>query len=193
MSNAISEAYEILSQELTTQDIRYRLVPIERIQDLKKAFAYTLEHEIDCPEFVEFISSINWYGALNSFPEAKSILVASVYNPPGKVMFKKKDRDIEAIIPQGYIKFYPKQKALQKIITEILTPLGYRTERILLPVKLLAVCSGLAEYGKNNITYVEDFGSTHFLGAFITDMPSNDDFWSVPKVMDAVKIAICAE
>ncbi len=182
MSN--SNIYDELIQKLSALNIRFRLVPINRIEDLKESMNNTLEKSVDTRGFSVFIKRIFKYTALNEFPEAKSILVASVYNPAGKVVFQKQDRDIEAIIPQGFIKFYPKQRILQQQITDILASLGYRTERIILPIKLLAVRSGLAEYGRNNITYVNGFGSAHFLGSFITDLPPQDDFWQEPKVMD---------
>ena len=38
-------------------------------------------------------------------------------------------------------------------------------------MKQLAVRSGLAAYGRNNITYIDGFGSFHQLQAFYTDQP----------------------
>jgi len=46
-----------------------------------------------------------------------------------------------------------------------------------LPKKRLAVCSGLAVYGRNNITYVEGMGSYHIIELFYTDRPCDDDPW----------------
>jgi len=185
MIKSIQEDYNKLSQALSEQNIRFRMVPVERLAELKAGITDTLDNKMEDEDFAAYVRRIFKFNALDNFPSAKSILVASVYNPAGKVIFKTKDRDIEAIIPQGFIKFYPKQRVLQQKVTETLSALGYRTERILLPIKLLAVRSGLAEYGKNNITYVNGFGSAHFLGAFITDLPAQDDFWREPKVMDS--------
>jgi len=39
------------------------------------------------------------------------------------------------------------------------------------PLKSLAVCLGLALYGKNNVTYVPDFGSYFQLAGYVTDVP----------------------
>ena len=52
------------------------------------------------------------------------------------------------------------------------------------PKKLLAVRSGLAAYGRNNITYVSGMGSFHRLVAFISDLPCNRDEWRAPRVME---------
>ncbi len=53
-----------------------------------------------------------------------------------------------------------------------------------LPWKLLAVHSGLAQYGKNNITYVNGMGSYHRLVAFISDLPGAEDHWQAPRVLE---------
>jgi epoxyqueuosine reductase len=185
MAQTHSEVYTKLAAELSAQNIRFRLVPINRIEDLQEEIDYTLEQAVDSRAFANYTKSAYSFDAIKGFPEAKSLLVASVFNPAHKVIFQKQDRDIEVLIPPGYVNFRSKQMILQQKIADILTSFGYRTERIILPVKLLAVRSGLAEYGKNNISYVEGFGSFHFLGSFLTDLADNDDFWQEPKVMDA--------
>jgi epoxyqueuosine reductase len=55
----------------------------------------------------------------------------------------------------------------------------------LLPKKLLAVCSGLGAYGKNNICYVDGMGSFIRLAAFYSDLPCEEDIWREPQMMDA--------
>jgi epoxyqueuosine reductase len=46
------------------------------------------------------------------------------------------------------------------------------------------VHSGLAQYGKNNITYVNGMGSYHRLVAFISDLPGAQDYWQAPQVLE---------
>jgi epoxyqueuosine reductase len=50
-------------------------------------------------------------------------------------------------------------------------------------LKLLAVCSGMATYGKNNIAYVEGLGSFVRLKAFLSDMPADRSDGFKPQVM----------
>lgn len=60
---------------------------------------------------------------------------------------------------------------------QIFTENGYNLEYIFwLPQKRLAVCSGLAEYGRNNITYIDGWGSFFDLQTYITDAPCGEDF-----------------
>jgi epoxyqueuosine reductase len=65
---------------------------------------------------------------------------------------------------------------------------GFRLEKKRLPEKLLAVRSGLARYGKNNITYVPGMGSFHRPAVFVSDMPCDKDSWGELKRLKA-----CAE
>lgn len=69
----------------------------------------------------------------------------------------------------------PGKQAIRWLET-LLSPAGYRVESAgHLPLKRLAVRSGLATYGRNNITYVEGMGSFHTLSAFYTDLPPDCD------------------
>jgi epoxyqueuosine reductase len=57
-----------------------------------------------------------------------------------------------------------------------------------LPQKRLAVRSGLAEYGRNNICYVDGMGSLVTLFVFISDMPCDKEYtWREVKNMDICK------
>jgi epoxyqueuosine reductase len=51
-----------------------------------------------------------------------------------------------------------------------------------LPLRRIAVQSGLARYGRNNIAYVEGMGSALTLLAFSTDAPCEENFWQEPVV-----------
>jgi epoxyqueuosine reductase len=53
-----------------------------------------------------------------------------------------------------------------------------------LPLKLLAACAGLGEYGRNNICYVPGMGSFLQLAACASDLPAADDSWREPAMME---------
>jgi epoxyqueuosine reductase len=60
---------------------------------------------------------------------------------------------------------------------------GYKVATPVLPLKLLATRSGLAEYGRNNITYVSGMGSFTRLAAVYSDMPCKEDGWQEARMM----------
>ena len=67
------------------------------------------------------------------------------------------------------------------MLSRHLEPEGYRIWPAVLPLKLLSVRSGLARYGRNNITYIEAMGSFYRLKAFLSDLPPVKDSWLEPQ------------
>ena len=68
----------------------------------------------------------------------------------------------------------------------IVSPLPYCRK------SFLAVRSGLAAYGRNNVTYVTGLGSFHRLSAFYSDMPCDGDEWHELRLLDrCVKCRLC--
>ena len=65
--------------------------------------------------------------------------------------------------------------AAEVSVRERIEQAGYRVVRFdALPQKQLAVRSGLAEYGRNNIAYAEGMGSFIQIMTFLTDMPCEE-------------------
>jgi epoxyqueuosine reductase len=117
-------------------------------------------------------------------PDACSILVAAIPQPQIRFAFNLRGRRIEAIVPPTYLGFVQAESDLRDTIMTFIGPQGYTLAPAALPRKLLAVCGGLAEYGKNNITYVPGMGSFHRLAAFYTDLPCREDNWRQPVTME---------
>lgn len=66
-------------------------------------------------------------------------------------------------------------EAVDKCLDARLAQAGYRIARFdALPLKQLAVRSGLARYGRNNLAYVQGMGSFLELRGYYTDMPCPD-------------------
>jgi epoxyqueuosine reductase len=74
---------------------------------------------------------------------------------------------------------------VKEAVAEPLAAAGRTSAPALLPVKTLATSCGLAEYGRNNITYVPGMGSFHRLVAVFTDLPADEDTWQEPKRLAA--------
>ena len=81
-----------------------------------------------------------------------------------------------------------------KILNAVLAFEGCRIVKAHLALKTLAVRSGLAEYGRNNISYVPGMGSFLRLIAFYTDYTFEEDDWQESKVMKACEIcSLCRD
>jgi epoxyqueuosine reductase len=91
------------------------------------------------------------------------------------------------IIPPIYAGFERIRMQVEKNIGEILAERGYSWARTNLPLKLLAVRTGLAKYGRNNVCYVKGMGSFLRLVAVYSDMPCTEDSWQELKMMENCK------
>jgi len=130
------------------------------------------------------------------FPTAKSLIVLAVFTPLVKIHFQRQGKPHEVMIPPQYNGNRVSPEDIQKIIRRDILP---QPEIILkranrLHLKLLAVRSGLAKYGRNNISYVERMGSFHFLYAFFTDYEFENDSWTSLEMMPICnKCQICRQ
>jgi len=120
----------------------------------------------------------------DSLPEARSLTVVAVPDPQTRFTFTCNGKRIPTIVPPTYLHSQRNDKQAEDALAEILAPVGYRVIQARLPKKPLAVRSGLAAYGKNNITYVPGMGSFHRLVAFYSDLPCQQDDWQEPRIME---------
>lgn len=135
------------------------------------------------------------YALPEEFPEAKSIIAFALYVKLMKASFQLDGTTHEVLIPPQYYGLGLPPDTVPNIITnEIIPPSGHRAER--LPsghLKLLAVRSGLARYGRNNISYVEGMGSFLQLAAFATDYEFPDEWTDIGMVPQCETCRICLE
>jgi len=129
-----------------------------------------------------------------NLPEAKTIIVVAMPQPLTRVWFKCKGIAYPADIPPDYFARTASESCAEEILNNVLKTAGYRIARAHLALKTLAVRSGLATYGRNNITYVPGMGSLCMLVAFYTDWSCEEDNWQEPEVMKACEnCSLCRE
>ena len=117
-----------------------------------------------------------------ALPQPRSLIVVATPVPALEVTFTLDGRSFQAIIPPVYN--HDTDQQVHDCMNEVLQREGYQLVNAGVPKKLLATRGGLAEYGKNNITYVKGMGSYHRLSAHFTDAPVSDDHWQQPQMLD---------
>jgi epoxyqueuosine reductase len=115
---------------------------------------------------------------------ARSLIVVAYGDPPVRFTFGWKGKSVHMIVPPTYLNGGAKDSEVGRILTQLFAPEGYRLSQVLVPKKLLAVRSGLARYGKNNITYVEGLGSFHRLVVFCSDFPCEEELWIEARMLE---------
>jgi len=129
-----------------------------------------------------------------NLPEAKTIVIVAMPQPITRVWFKCKGIAYPADIPPDYFAKTAKESRAEEILNNVLKTAGCEIARAHLALKTLAVRSGLATYGRNNITYVSGMGSLCMLVAFYTDWSCEEDNWQESKVMEACEnCSLCRE
>jgi len=124
------------------------------------------------------------FGIPDSLPEAKSLIVVAVPRPQSQAVFTWNGRSRALILPPTYVAYESTRKRVEDLLAGILDTKGYRIARTKLPLKLLAVRSGLGLYGRNNICYVSGIGSFLQLVAVYSDLPCQKDRWREVKMME---------
>ncbi len=169
-------------------DYQYRVISTSHLKTLKNDFCSVEDkgYISDNETFRSYIAGVS-YSAPESMPEAKSVIVLAVFTPMALVNFHYNGTVHELVVPpQYYSTGLEEEQIVETIQKNIIMEEGYCVERanpsILL--KRLAVRSGLARYGRNNITYVKEFGSFITLFAFFTDFQFERDDWTEVKMLE---------
>ena len=138
-------------------------------------------------EFYEEYKSLFEFKPEVEFPQINSLFIVSVPVPQHEAIFHWKGKMISLLIPPTYLYGRKIIDQLLELVNGLLEPSGYKASHAYLPQKTLAVRSGLAEYGRNNISYVQGMGSFHRLTTLYSDFPFEQDDWQDLKTMEMCK------
>lgn len=160
-----------------------RIVPIRHVDDLRHA----IRDRYNCGLLDEKL----YHGQLSFFSfsppaelrDARSIIVVAVPVPQTRVIFHWQGGRFAAIVPPTYAGYSATTARVQGLLALPLQAEGYEAASPQLPLKTLAAWSGLAEYGRNNICYVDGMGSFLQLVGLLSDLPCPDGEWREPSVL----------
>ena len=167
--------------KLEERDYRGMVVPIEHVSQLKYEMEENVSQgKIDARLYEKYLTGFK-FDVATRYPKACSIIITAAPQPQRKVTFHLKGQAYPVIIPPTY--YNDTDDQIMNILQHTLSSKDYQLYMAALPSKLLAVCSGMAKYGKNNIAYVEGLGSFVRLRAFLSDMPTGRSDGFKPEVM----------
>ena len=172
---------ELICSELREKGCRGAVVPIEYVAQLKYEIEENVSRgKIDAELYERYLAGFE-FDVTTRLPKARSIIITAAPQPQRKITFHFNEQAYTVIIPPTY--YYDTDDQIRKILKNTLSSKDYQLHLAALPSKLLAVCSGMAKYGKNNIAYVEGLGSFIRLRAFLSDMPAGRSDGFKPEVM----------
>ncbi|WP_246105471.1 4Fe-4S double cluster binding domain-containing protein [Sporomusa termitida] len=159
-------------------------MPIHLLSNLQQELAALLQAKVlDNNLIQKYLNQFQYdYSAL--LPSARSIIVIAVPQPLTALNLIWREAEHTIIIPPTYV-YGEAEKLVFQIAESELKKESFSLARANLPLKLLAVKSGLSQYGRNNITYIAGMGSYYRLIALISDMPSDAAAWRGVQRMPA--------
>ena len=115
----------------------------------------------------------------------QSVVVAASPSRRYSVSFDADGREFKAIIPASYADDEKKNSEIENYLKELLEKEGYHVRQGKgLPYKALAAHTGLGLYGRNNLIYIEGFGSFLNLNVFFTDLCTDDEPFVPFQILD---------
>jgi epoxyqueuosine reductase len=136
--------------------------------------------------YQEYVTRFS-FSVPETLPKVQSIIVVAVQMGQSKMTLNWQGQRKTLVIPPIYSGFEHIRTQLEKRVGDVLSQRGYVWARPALPLKLLAAQSGLAQYGKNNICYVEGMGSFVRFVAVYSNMPCEQDSWQKPQMMKSLR------
>lgn len=169
----------------------YRTVAVEHLQNMQD-YMDALRHAGLFSNNRVFRSYVDnkTFRTPENFEDAKFLIVMAVYIPLAKVSVPFQGNNHEVLIPPNYrVKEFTIDELRETIAQNIIRDDRFRIEDVRngIFLKHIAVRSGLAEYGRNNICYVKGMGSMLSLYAFFTDYIFEEDHWRDVQMMDSCK------
>ena len=177
---------EELFSQLQEWGCQGRIVAIQHLGELQEEIEGHYRQGLFDKQFYQESLTSFVLSPPDSLPEARSLIVVAVPRPQFQVVFTWRGKPVPVLVPSYYLCWREAEKQLEDSLARILSPSGHRVIQAALPQKLLAVRSGLGQYGRNNICYVPGMGSFHRLWAFYSDLVCQEDNWQEAQMM-----AIC--
>jgi epoxyqueuosine reductase len=174
---------EVLRQ-LVARGLRSSAVSALHVDDLRADIVERHRDGLFDSEFYDERLASFEFQPPEGLTDATSILAVAVPDPQVQITFTRGGQALPVLVPPTYLHWQHVDKRVEDTLNEILAPSGHHAALANLPKKLTAVRSGLAAYGKNNVTYVPGLGSFHRLVVLWTDVPLGEDSWHDLRMMD---------
>jgi len=169
-------------EQMRSHGLFARTVSVEHLDELREDIdALRRAGQIDPALDKEYLSQ--WGFAVPAeLPDARTLVIVAKPQPALSVIFRWKGREVPLTVPPTYAGGEVDAEVLAAL-AKVTSPNSFRFVKAWLPLKALAVRSGLAAYGRNDLAYIPTFGSFHRLTAFFTDLPCGEDQWQEQEML----------
>ena len=183
-----------LYAHLSKRGFQARVASIDQLPSLQEDIEGRYREGLLDKEFYQERLASFSFQLPEGLPKARSLILVAVPRPQTQAVFMWNGQRRPLVLPPTYTAYYETTKQVENFVADILSKKGYRSASAALPLKLLAVRSGLGQYGRNNICYVSGMGSFLELVAVYSDLPCQNDTWQEVAMMKACeKCQLCRQ
>jgi epoxyqueuosine reductase len=179
---------DVLLELAEKKGFRMVFISASHLEEAKQIIDELIANEEVDKEFAEENLSYFEYGCEKDLKEVKSVILIAFPCKKSKLVLHGDGAAIEVIVPPTYIGLRSHRLGTLAELKEILKMYGYHATKALIPEKTMAVRSGLARYGRCNITFIPEFGSFYALLSYLTDAPLQESRWG-----DALAVEQCQD
>ncbi len=175
---------ENLLSEIEAAGFRVKVFNAEHLKEISSDFKILSEQGALDKEFYTKSLTVFNYDYKSVLSNARSVMVIASPQRKSIVEFQCGDKTVMAVIPPTYM-YSGINNQIISILNNVLAVEGYSFGKLVIPLKLIAVRSGLGRYGRNNVCYIPGLGSYIRLSAYVTDYEFEEDSWGDIKVMES--------
>jgi hypothetical protein len=144
----------------------HRLVSATRREDLRHEIAAAHGAGLLSDLVNESFARIFTCPLPEELTDARSLIVGALPHPQSSVGFTWRGARFSVLVPPSYVRYWELTRDAEDLLNELLEPGGLWARFARVPQKALAVHSGLARYGRSNITYVPGLGSFYMFVSY---------------------------
>jgi epoxyqueuosine reductase len=175
---------EDLNNFLKKYNYRAGIISFERLKELEDEINGLYEDKsIDEVIYKIYLSIFSYNVKEDSF-KPESVIVIAAPRPRSRIYFNNKNKRFPVLIPPVYIGQRMMDQKIKEVLDCNLAGTGYKVLPARLPEKLIAAYSGLSLYGRNNISYIRDFGSFFHLTSFFSNISCDYENWYKKKELE---------
>jgi epoxyqueuosine reductase len=174
---------ETLTSEFGTFHATFRTVSITHLEELKEELQRWRQEGIIGKKFYEQNYGFFEFG-IDKIPfRPQSMIIIAIPQGIIPLTWHHQGKKRQVILPPTYRYTSDRARCLE-LLQRAFQREGCSAARAVIPLKLLAVRSGLGKYGRNNLCYVDGLGSFVRLEAFYTDYEFPNNEWQEKKPLE---------
>ncbi|UCF79087.1 MAG: hypothetical protein JSW03_02190 [Candidatus Eiseniibacteriota bacterium] len=170
-----------------------RIVGVKRLHELREAIEARRDRSLFDEDFYQEQLRGFTFQPPELLPGVRSIIIIAVPVPQTRAIFHTNGGPLPAVLPPTYAGYSATTDKVRAALGDFLASKGHRVAKTVLPLKTLAVGSALADYGRNNICYVNGMGSFLQLVGCYSDLPCPGGSWREATMLERCKSCSACE